>query len=77
MVFALDHADCAAEVVDILQEALTLDETPIPTKVRESSRWEDVGVRGACLCPASKKLTLDETPRVSSPQMWRCVPWGM
>jgi hypothetical protein len=33
MVFALDHADCAAEVVDILTEALTLDETPIPTKV--------------------------------------------
>lgn len=33
MTFALDHADCAAEVVDILTEALTLDETPIPTKV--------------------------------------------
>ena len=33
MTFALDHADCAAEVVDILAEALTLDETPIPTKV--------------------------------------------
>lgn len=36
MVFALDHADCAAEVVEILTEALTLDETPIPTKVLQA-----------------------------------------
>jgi hypothetical protein len=37
MTFALDHADCAAEVVDILAEALTLDETPIPTKVQDNA----------------------------------------
>lgn len=42
MTFALDHADCAAEVVDILAEALTLDETPIPTKA---------GNTALCLCP--------------------------
>ena len=33
MVFALDHADASGEVVDILYEALTLEETPIPLKV--------------------------------------------
>lgn len=32
MTFSLDNAACAAEVVDILHEALTLPETPIPTK---------------------------------------------
>ena len=36
MVFALDNAECAAEVVEILTDALTLKETPIPTKVRIS-----------------------------------------
>ena len=34
MVFALDNAECAAEVVEILTDALTLKETPIPTKAR-------------------------------------------
>jgi hypothetical protein len=34
MVFALDNADACGEVVDILYEALTLPETPIPLKVR-------------------------------------------
>jgi len=34
MVFALDNAECAAEVVEILTDALTLKETPVPTKVR-------------------------------------------
>ena len=34
MVFALDNAESAAEVVEILTEALTIPETPIPTKVR-------------------------------------------
>jgi len=34
MVFALDNAECAAEVVEIVTDALTLKETPIPTKVR-------------------------------------------
>lgn len=33
MVFALDHADLAAEISQILTESLTLPETPIPTKV--------------------------------------------
>ena len=33
MVFALDHADASGEVVNILYEALTLEETPIPLKV--------------------------------------------
>ena len=35
MVFALDNAECAAEVVEILTDALTLKETPVPTKVRD------------------------------------------
>jgi len=33
MSFALDHADAARDVVDILTEALTLSETPVPMKV--------------------------------------------
>mmetsp|Transcript_16329 Transcript_16329/g.48953 ORF Transcript_16329/g.48953 Transcript_16329/m.48953 type:complete len:1001 (+) Transcript_16329:302-3304(+) len=33
MTFCLDNAACATEVVDILTESLTLNETPIPTKV--------------------------------------------
>lgn len=42
MVFALDNAESASEVVEILTEALTLPETPIPTKV-----WRN-------LCPDMK-----------------------
>ena len=34
MAFALDNADASGEVVDILYEALTLAETPIPLKVK-------------------------------------------
>lgn len=75
MVFALDHADCAAEVVDILQEALTLDETPIPTKVRRKLEM------GGCRGPEARACVLQvkSSPwtRRTSPQMWRCVPWGM
>lgn len=37
MMFSLDNAACAAEVVDILHEALTLPETPIPTKASSST----------------------------------------
>ena len=33
MVFALDNADAAGEVVDILAQALSLPETPVPLKV--------------------------------------------
>ncbi|KAL6041297.1 U2 snRNP-associated SURP domain-containing protein [Balamuthia mandrillaris] len=33
MCFALDHSECAEEVVEILTEALTLKETPVATKV--------------------------------------------
>lgn len=33
MVWALDNADAAAEVADILLESLTLDETPPPAKI--------------------------------------------
>jgi len=33
MAFALDHADCASEVVQVMYEALTLPETPIPSKL--------------------------------------------
>ncbi|DBA82509.1 TPA: hypothetical protein ACH3X2_000737 [Trebouxia sp. C0005] len=33
MIFALDNADSAFEIVEILTDALTLSETPIPTKV--------------------------------------------
>ena len=40
MVFALDNADASGEVVDILYEALTLAETPVPIKVCVGSgRW--------------------------------------
>ena len=34
MVFALDNADACSEVVEILAEALSLAETPVPLKVR-------------------------------------------
>ena len=33
MVFALDNADACGEIVDVLYEALTLTETPVPIKV--------------------------------------------
>lgn len=33
MVFVMDHAACAGELVEILAEALTLNETPAMTKV--------------------------------------------
>lgn len=45
MVFALDNADAAAEVVDILEQSLTLAETPVPLKVGHRA----VRLRGA-LC---------------------------
>ncbi|KAM0853915.1 hypothetical protein ACQ4PT_050755 [Festuca glaucescens] len=38
MGFALDNADAAAEIVEVLAESLTLKETPIPTKV-----WSTTG----------------------------------
>jgi hypothetical protein len=73
MVFALDHADCAAEVVDILAEALTLDETPIPTKVQNTACCGfDHVAPSCCHCEGSstvrlshilaEALTLNETP---------------
>lgn len=43
MVFAMDNADAAAEVVDTLAEALSLQETPLPLKVgsfkQSSQAW--------------------------------------
>lgn len=33
MLFALDNADAAADVVEVLEEALTLPETPPATKL--------------------------------------------
>eukprot|EP00798_Chlamydomonas_sp_ICE-L_P032267 gene32267-16833_t len=33
MMFTIDNADAAGEVVEILSEALTLPETPVPTKI--------------------------------------------
>jgi U2-associated protein SR140 len=33
MVFALDNADAAGDVVEVLAESLTLSETPPPTKL--------------------------------------------
>jgi U2-associated protein SR140 len=44
MVFALDNAECAAEVVEILAESLTLPETPIPTKVGPGFWVQGVGI---------------------------------
>lgn len=49
MVFALDNAESASEVVEILTEALTLPETPIPTKVCRS------------LCPDMKPVDYYES----------------
>ncbi|CAN6477835.1 unnamed protein product [Victoria cruziana] len=42
MGFALDNADAAGEVVEVLTESLTLKETPIPTKVARLMLVSDV-----------------------------------
>ncbi|XP_047328034.1 protein RRC1-like isoform X2 [Impatiens glandulifera] len=42
MGFALDNADAAGEIVEILTESLTLKETPIPTKVARLMLISDV-----------------------------------
>ncbi|KAF0900461.1 hypothetical protein E2562_032069 [Oryza meyeriana var. granulata] len=42
MGFALDNADAAGEIVEVLAESLTLKETPIPTKVARLMLVSDV-----------------------------------
>ncbi|KAJ8531362.1 hypothetical protein K7X08_026796 [Anisodus acutangulus] len=42
MGFALDNADAAGEVVEVLTESLTLKETPIPTKVSRLMLVSDI-----------------------------------
>ncbi|XP_078437700.1 protein RRC1-like isoform X2 [Wolffia australiana] len=42
MGFALDNADAASEIVEILTESLTLKETPIPTKVARLMLVSDI-----------------------------------
>ncbi|CAN8256694.1 unnamed protein product [Cochlearia groenlandica] len=42
MGFALDNADAAGEVIDVLTESLTLKETPIPTKVARLMLVSDI-----------------------------------
>ncbi|GFQ04364.1 U2 snrnp-associated surp motif-containing protein [Phtheirospermum japonicum] len=42
MGFALDNADAAGEVVEVLTESLTLKETPIPTKVARLMLVSDI-----------------------------------
>lgn len=42
MGFALDNADAAGEVVEVLTESLTLEETPIPTKVSRLMLVSDI-----------------------------------
>lgn len=42
MGFALDNADAAGEVVEVLTESLTLQETPIPTKVSRLMLVSDI-----------------------------------
>ncbi|KAK9825189.1 hypothetical protein WJX81_005170 [Elliptochloris bilobata] len=42
MVFALDNADCAAEVVEVLTDSLTLSETPVPAKAARLLLVSDV-----------------------------------
>ncbi|KAL3630025.1 Protein rrc1 [Castilleja foliolosa] len=42
MGFALDNADAAGEVVEVLTESLTLNETPIPTKVARLMLVSDI-----------------------------------
>ncbi|KAJ4952060.1 hypothetical protein NE237_028892 [Protea cynaroides] len=42
MGFALDNADAAGEIVEVLTESLTLKETPIPTKVARIMLVSDV-----------------------------------
>ncbi|KAL0903511.1 hypothetical protein M5K25_027897 [Dendrobium thyrsiflorum] len=42
MGFALDNADAAGEVVEVLAESLTLKETPIPTKVARLMLVSDI-----------------------------------
>lgn len=34
MAFALDNADASGEVVEVLEEAMTIPETPVPLKAR-------------------------------------------
>ncbi|KAH7671816.1 ENTH/VHS domain-containing protein [Dioscorea alata] len=42
MGFALDNADAAGEIVEVLSESLTLKETPIPTKVARLMLVSDI-----------------------------------
>jgi len=42
MGFALDNADAAGEIVEVLAESLTLKETPIPTKVARLMLVSDI-----------------------------------
>ncbi|KAK9291554.1 hypothetical protein L1049_019502 [Liquidambar formosana] len=42
MAFALDNADAAGEIVEVLTESLTLKETPIPTKVARLMLVSDI-----------------------------------
>lgn len=42
MVFILDHADCAADVAEILVDALSLPETPVPLKIARLFLLSDV-----------------------------------
>ncbi|PWA62026.1 CID domain-containing protein [Artemisia annua] len=42
MGFALDNADAAGEIVEVLTESLTLKETPIPTKVARLMLVSDI-----------------------------------
>ncbi len=42
MVFALEHADAAATIVDLLVESLTLDATPVPRKVARLHLCSDI-----------------------------------
>jgi hypothetical protein len=62
MAFALDHADAARDVVEILAEALTLAETPVPMKVwndgyysprHRTSFKQETRVQNACADEAS------------------------
>ena len=42
MGFALDNADAAGEIVEVLTESLTLKETPMPTKVARLMLVSDI-----------------------------------
>lgn len=36
MIFCLDHSEYALEIVECLMESLTIEKTPIDTKVRQT-----------------------------------------